>query len=1173
MDKSLVNYSVKNSHMVDIAFKDFPANATWWKRMKLFQSIMLISFLVLTGFWEQGSLGDNSLSNYARLHSLVGNDRHPRVIRTVESERSSRAVDGNAMDDMPNLELIERMQNETYFSGETATLRCKVSGSSSTNITFTWFKDNVLVEDGFQNRVKIKRRSWGSRLVVEGLFTSDSGRYRCEASNGYRRVYTSAYLHVSFNRPPPVEEDDKVLDAIKGNCEKYSGFACKKYLGEKAVYVEAFQIQSEMETQIKSALSIISNIEGVSSECQRYARKAFCYFVFPPCAAKENGTSVGDPYPLSLCRSDCHLLKHNVCQSIFFESKSSDSSSLISDIVNSADCELLPPTTSAVPQCTSIGLPSVVNRHHKCYNDSGESYRGTLSVASSGETCQPWPSAMLFKYPELSGGHNFCRNPGEQKSIPWCYVDNDLKKKEVCQVPFCDFSQDGKPDLIMILIPTVSVPLLLGCFVLVFCFACRNRKTKNPSHTKGIRMDSKPLSSKKAKVPELSANVVHVIGELGDGKFGKVYKAHVLSNLHYCPNEPVAVKTLTDRATSAHVQEFQKEMEMFSELQHANIAALKAVVIQPTLRCMIFEYTNSVDLHEYLVLHSPQADFAKPPSSASSHTSSTIDHADFIRMAMQVASGMEYLSCHNFIHRDLAARNILVCGNMELKICNLGVVRDSHLSSYYRSPQGGQMLPIRWMAPESLRCWQFTDKTAVWSFGVLLWEMFSYGLQPYCGYSNHEVLDIITRHQLLTCPDQCSAKVYSLMHECWSSQPANRPQFKDVHAKLVGWDGTNTARMTSQLAQGIHCQLTNVMREGESNQYIQHGQPATMVNNAHVQYSATPATGYIAMSPPGAPHTSPTSRLYHSPGGLTSASSGNSGNVFPPQYITGQANQPLIPMPLVGNALPPYHPQNALPSYSSGPQSKSSGSVASSEHNQHFPLRVNRLASHPEVQEPAYLPSTGPAFIQDRRHGQMSAAVADQRQDLIRSSDPFIPSLNFHDGNANVESNIYQNTGESVEQNPVTQLRISRSNSGVRPDGQVPLSVYQESCKQIGNENTDAIPDLMVNEKPVLAPKPPNYSAPQGKEVTFSNSQERARSPLRENKNYPARPIPGDSIGVKARSCDSGLPNDDLDPDFESEGADSHRPLLTLKSALSPNRPTSKHLGEPSASSHTTAKL
>ena len=82
------------------------------------------------------------------------------------------------------------------------------------------------------------------------------------------------------------------------------------------------------------------------------------------------------------------------------------------------------------------------------------------------------------------------------------------------------------------------------------------------------------------------------------------------------------------------------------------------------------------------------------------------------------------------------------------------------------------------MAPESLRCWQFTDKTAVWSFGVLLWEMFSYGLQPYCGYSNHEVLDIITRHQLLTCPDQCSAKVYSLMHECWSSQPANRPQFK-----------------------------------------------------------------------------------------------------------------------------------------------------------------------------------------------------------------------------------------------------------------------------------------------------------------------------------------------------------------------------------------------------------
>ena len=82
------------------------------------------------------------------------------------------------------------------------------------------------------------------------------------------------------------------------------------------------------------------------------------------------------------------------------------------------------------------------------------------------------------------------------------------------------------------------------------------------------------------------------------------------------------------------------------------------------------------------------------------------------------------------------------------------------------------------MAQESMHGWKFSDKSSIWSFGVLLWEMFSYGQQPYCGYSNHEVLEMISRRQLLTCPDQCPAKIYSLMQECWSAQPAERPQFK-----------------------------------------------------------------------------------------------------------------------------------------------------------------------------------------------------------------------------------------------------------------------------------------------------------------------------------------------------------------------------------------------------------
>ena len=82
------------------------------------------------------------------------------------------------------------------------------------------------------------------------------------------------------------------------------------------------------------------------------------------------------------------------------------------------------------------------------------------------------------------------------------------------------------------------------------------------------------------------------------------------------------------------------------------------------------------------------------------------------------------------------------------------------------------------MSPESVQMWQFTHETVAWAFGVLMWEMFCFGVQPYCGYSNHEVLDMIRRRRLLSCPDQCPAKLYSLMMECWNISPLQRPSFK-----------------------------------------------------------------------------------------------------------------------------------------------------------------------------------------------------------------------------------------------------------------------------------------------------------------------------------------------------------------------------------------------------------
>ncbi|XP_078392798.1 high affinity nerve growth factor receptor-like, partial [Cetorhinus maximus] len=154
-----------------------------------------------------------------------------------------------------------------------------------------------------------------------------------------------------------------------------------------------------------------------------------------------------------------------------------------------------------------------------------------------------------------------------------------------------------------------------------------------------------------------------------------------------------------------------------------------------------------------------------------------------LNIAKQIASGVMYLASLHFVHRDLATRNCLVGEGMVVKIGDFGMSRDIYSTDYYRVG-GRTMLPIRWMPPESIVYRKFTTESDIWSFGVVLWEIFTYGKQPWYQLSNNEAIECITQGRELECPRTCPKEVYSIMQGCWPREPHQRLSIKEIHSQL-----------------------------------------------------------------------------------------------------------------------------------------------------------------------------------------------------------------------------------------------------------------------------------------------------------------------------------------------------------------------------------------------------
>lgn len=152
---------------------------------------------------------------------------------------------------------------------------------------------------------------------------------------------------------------------------------------------------------------------------------------------------------------------------------------------------------------------------------------------------------------------------------------------------------------------------------------------------------------------------------------------------------------------------------------------------------------------------------------------------DLVSCTYQLARGMEYLASQKCIHRDLAARNVLVTENNVMKIADFGLARDINNIDYYKKTTNGR-LPVKWMAPEALFDRVYTHQSDVWSFGVLMWEIFTLGGSPYPGIPVEELFKLLKEGHRMDKPANCTNELYMMMRDCWHAVPSQRPTFKQL---------------------------------------------------------------------------------------------------------------------------------------------------------------------------------------------------------------------------------------------------------------------------------------------------------------------------------------------------------------------------------------------------------
>ncbi|XP_061579778.1 ephrin type-A receptor 6 [Cololabis saira] len=260
---------------------------------------------------------------------------------------------------------------------------------------------------------------------------------------------------------------------------------------------------------------------------------------------------------------------------------------------------------------------------------------------------------------------------------------------------------------------------------------------------------------------EIDPSRIRIERVIGAGEFGEVCSGRLRT-----PGKKeiaVAIKTLKGGYVERQRRDFLREASIMGQFDHPNIIRLEGVVTKSRPVMIVVEYMENGSLDSFLRQHDGHFTVIQ-----------------LVGMLRGIASGMKYLSDMGYVHRDLAARNILVNSNLVCKVSDFGlsrVLEDDPEAAY--TTTGGK-IPIRWTAPEAIAYRKFSSASDAWSYGIVMWEVMSYGERPYWEMSNQDVILSIEEGYRLPAPMGCPVALHQLMLHCWQKERNHRPKFTDV---------------------------------------------------------------------------------------------------------------------------------------------------------------------------------------------------------------------------------------------------------------------------------------------------------------------------------------------------------------------------------------------------------